>query len=271
MKKRIFSLLMALLVVMSLTVTAFADYEGKYVMDENGLLTIGQVEKLEEMAAECSESSGCGVYLVIVDDYQALTGEYYDHDAAVKIYEERNLGYGENKDGIMLMMSMNDRHLCLLSKGVGTDALSKSENEELRKSISRYFKDDEWYEGFSEYIEKAAGYLYLNTSKNSDYDYDSPVYSSYKLKSRLLGIGLCFVIGLVVALIVVFVLKAQLRSVAQETNAANYIDKDGLNLSKRYDRFTHRTRTRVYDPPSKSDSDSSSGGSSGYSSGGNDF
>lgn len=271
MKKRIFSLLMALLIVMSLTVTAFADYDGKYVMDENGLLTTEQAEKLEEMAAECSESSGCGVYLVIVDDYETLTGEYLDYRAAEKIYEDRNLGFGTNKDGIMLMMSMNDRHLYLLANGVGTDSLSESENEDLRQSITKRFKDDEWYEGFCEYIEKAAGYLYLNASKNSDFDYDSPVYSSYKLKSRLLGIGMCFVIGFVVALIVVFVLKAQLRSVAQETDAANYIDKDGLNLSKSYDRFTHRTRTRVYDPPSKSDSGSSSGGSSGYSGGGNDF
>lgn len=271
MKKRIFSLLMVLLIAVSLTVTAFADYEGKYVIDENGLLTTEQAEKLEEMAAECSESSGCGVYLVIVDDYEALTGEYYDHDAAIKIYEGHNFGFGTNKDGIMLMMSMNDRHLCLLANGIGTDSLSESENEDLRQSITKYFKDDEWYEGFCEYIEKAAGYLYLNASKNSDYDYDSPVYSSYKLKSRLLGTGMCFVISLVIALIVVFVLKAQLRSVAQETNAANYIDEDGLNLTKRYDRFTHQTRTRVYDPPNDSDSSSSSGGSSGYSSGGNDF
>lgn len=273
MKKRVFSLLMALLIIMSLSVTAFADggYEGSYVIDKAGILTEEQANSLEAMAAESSESSGCGIYLVIVDDYRQYTGESFDGDAAEKIYEDRSFGLGDDKSGIMLMMSMDDRHMYLLSHGLGSIALSDSENEDLRDDIKKYFKDDEWYQGFCEYIKKAAGNVYLDSSRSSDHEYDSPIFRSYKLKSRLLGIGVCLVIGLVAAFAVVMVLRAQLRSVAKETDAGRYADKGGLNLSRHYDRFTHRSRSRVYDPPAKSNNSSSSGSSGGYSGGGSDF
>ncbi len=54
---------------------------------------------------------------------------------------------------------------------------------------------------------------------------------------------LVVVIPLVIALIVCFILKAQLNSVHTSTAAA-YATEEGLDLQVREDRFTHSTQTR---------------------------
>lgn len=272
MKKRVFSLLLALLIFAALTVTAFADggYQGNYVVDTTGLLTAEQAESLEAAAKECIESSGCGLYLVIVDDYKSYTGNSSDMDGAISIYEGNNYGLGSEKSGIMLMMSMNDRHMYLLCNGDGSRALPDSENTDLRSELKDYFKNDQWYKGFKFYMENASRQIYVNAIANHK-KLDNSFYSSYMMKTRLIGVGVCMLIGLIIAAVVTLLLKLQLRSVAQKTEAGLYIGKEGLQLSARQDRFTGTTKRRVYDPPSKSSNSSSSSSSGGYSGGGDDF
>ena len=62
------------------------------------------------------------------------------------------------------------------------------------------------------------------------------------------------------------VLKGQLTSVSEKTEASAFAVQGGLKLSMKSDLFTHRTETRVYDPETKSSSDDSSS-DSGSSSG----
>ena len=274
MKKRVFTLFLALLIFAALTVTAFADggYQGNYVIDTTGLLTAEQAESLEAAAKECSESSGCGLYLVIVDDYKSYTGNSSDMDGAISIYESNNFGLGSEKSGVMLMMSMDDRHMYLLCNGDGSRAMSASENTDLRSELKEYFENDQWYKGFKFYMENASKHIYVNAIENNR-KLDNSFYSSYIMKTRLIGVGACILIGLIIAAVVTLLLKLQLRSVAQKTEADRYIGGSGLRLNASRDRFTHTTVSRVYDPPSKSSNSnsSSSSGSGGYSGGGDDF
>ena len=57
-------------------------------------------------------------------------------------------------------------------------------------------------------------------------------------------IGIGVVIGIVLALIITFAFKAQLKNVAKGTTASNFVSQD-LVLTSRSDHFTHRTTTRV--------------------------
>ena len=57
-------------------------------------------------------------------------------------------------------------------------------------------------------------------------------------------IGIGVVVGIILALIITFAFKAQLKNVEKGTTASNFVSKE-LVLTARSDRFTHRTTTRV--------------------------
>ena len=57
-------------------------------------------------------------------------------------------------------------------------------------------------------------------------------------------IGIGVIIGIVLALVITFAFKAQLKNVAKGTTASNFVSQN-LVLTSRSDHFTHRTTTRV--------------------------
>lgn len=84
MMKKYASLLFALVLALSLSVSAAADSSGVYVYDDAALLTQEEYDTLNEAAAAVSEQYGCGVYVVTVDDmadYIAACGRYLEANA----------------------------------------------------------------------------------------------------------------------------------------------------------------------------------------------
>ena len=57
-------------------------------------------------------------------------------------------------------------------------------------------------------------------------------------------IGIGVVVGIILAVIIAFIFKAQLKNVEKGTTASNFVSQE-LTLTSRSDRFTHRTTTRV--------------------------
>lgn len=80
MMKKYASLLFALVLALSLSVSAAADSSGVYVYDDAALLTQEEYDTLNEAAAAVSEQYGCGVYVVTVDDM----ADYIDPDAVTE-------------------------------------------------------------------------------------------------------------------------------------------------------------------------------------------
>ena len=70
-----------------------------------------------------------------------------------------------------------------------------------------------------------------------------------------MGTIICFIFALGIALIVVGILKSQLKSVEVKTQADTYVTKEALELTLREDHYTHTTRERRHDPLDDGDDD----------------
>ena len=68
MMKKYASLLFALFLALSLSVSAAADSSGVYVYDDAALLTQEEYDTLTASAMAVADQYGCGVYVVTVDD-----------------------------------------------------------------------------------------------------------------------------------------------------------------------------------------------------------
>jgi uncharacterized membrane protein YgcG len=245
--------------------TAAAVSSAGHVYDYAVVLSPTESAQLEEAAARVSQSYECGVYIATVNSYSDYdpAGAY---EAAYGIYHELGLGYGPGHDGIILLLSINDRKFATFSYGekseaAFTDSVLRSMEDEFLDN----FADNDWYGGFADYVSACESSL-SNADDSSDYySYDdySDMPFSLKLQASLGVIGTMFVIGAVIAACCVLVMFLRMKTTRRGTTAEAYVAAGSFELDDSYDNYTHTTTTRR-----KIERDNDSGGSSGSESGG---
>lgn len=259
MKKRISAIFTALLMTLVLCVPALAE-NGlmEYVFDPDDLLTYEEWEALENEAAEITRCHDVGVYVVFVDDYS-----YYDYgtvyDTAEMLYYEEGLGVGDGQDGILLLVSQYTRDYALYTYGAAEQAFDISELED---SFLPYLSDDDWYGGFDAYLvacDEALTYAEADAPAQSDTpaEADDPAEPASPVSGVLTAVG----ISCLVALLICLALKGKMKTVHRKTEAKKYTANGGLQLTEKYDRYTHTTESVRRIEKKSSDSGSGGGGS----------
>lgn len=268
MKRRIVCILLVALLLLGLCCTAFAEAPATEpqlwnITDTVGLLTSDEDLTLEARAEEISAQYGVGIYLLILEDYS----EYYDdpYETAYELYHQNTLGMGEDRDGVILLMSMSDRKYATFFYGPKAEYAFDAYGQELmEEEFLDDFRDDDWYDGFEDYLEVCDEYL-------ARAEAGDPVRGDYSSAggSSVSGIGttilVCLGISAVIAMIVCLILRGKMKSVRKGTHADAYVT-GSLNLTASRDQYTHTTETRTKIEHESSDSDG--GGSSACSGGG---
>ena len=254
MKKRICCLLLTFMLafVFCVSVTA-AEQTGaqlRYVTDAAGLLSESENALLEKMAESVSQKYGIGVYIVTVEDYRDFHSEGV-YKATYTIYHQYTMGEGPNRDGIMLLLSMDDRDWAMFCYGSRCEyAFNSYGQEKLEKVFLDNFGENDWCGGFKDYIKECSVYLKKAAS-------GKPVQAS-------LFIPILIVIGLslLAAAVIVAVIWQKMENVSKKATANSYVVA-GLQLTEQTDHFTHKTTSSR-----KIERNSSGGGSSHSESGG---
>ena len=268
MKRRLACIVLAALLLLGLCCTAFAEAPATEpqlwnITDTVGLLTSDEDLTLEERAEEISAQYGVGIYLLILEDYS----EYYDdpYETAYELYHQNTLGLGEDRDGVILLMSMSDRKYATFFYGPKAEYAFDAYGQELmEEEFLDDFRDDDWYDGFEDYLEVCDEYL-------ARAEAGDPVRGDYSSAggSSVSGIGttilVCLGISAVIAMIVCLILRGKMKSVRKGTHADAYV-AGSLNLTASRDQYTHTTETRT--KIEHESSDSGGGGSSACSGGG---
>ena len=253
MKKRIGSLLAVMALALCLCVPAlaagFEEARLYFVTDEAGLLTDRQRLELETRAEEISLKYECGVYIILLDDFTAYTRDETIYETAKTLYRDYCLGYGEEKSGELLLLSMAERDYTLIAYGYGNTAFTDYGKDKLTKVFLDDFGDDNWYGGLSDYLDQSESML-KSAREGHPVDVDSnPVIV-------VAGIGISLLVGCVAAIAITACLAGRLmKSVSAGTEANAYLTAGSVKITGREDQFTHTTETRR-----KIERDSGSGG-----------
>ncbi len=264
MKKKFCTLFAAFVVAFALFCPSvvLADSSPTYVLDEANLLTENQVRRLEEKAADISEKYGCGLYILTVDDFTDCTNSTDAFFGAKQLYLDKNLGWGDEKSGQLLMLSMADRDYALIAYGYGTTAFTEYGNGYICKKFLDDFKRDNWYDGFNDYLDTSARLL-KDAANGEPFDRGSATPAGLAL-----GIIVCVLISFLIAWVVLRIFKSALKSVYAGDSAAEYMPQNGVEMKVCTDRYTHSAQSRVHIQPSSSSSRSSGGSSSNFTSSG---
>ena len=241
MKKR-FLICLVLCLTLCLSVSASAFAEGRdqlsYVADTAWILTDSQCESLDRLAAEVSQQYGCGVYIVTMPDYTAYSRASVEQ-AAEAVYQSCNLGMGEERNGIMLFMSMAERDYDLCAYGsLGHYAFTDYGKNALSDCFLDNFRKNDWYGGFADYIRQAGTYLeYARQGAPIDVPAAAPVQRA-PLTARL---PLYAVISSLLSLLGCTGMKTKMKTAKEKSEASDYMGKVNLRVSQ--DNFINRTRS----------------------------
>lgn len=226
----------------------------KYIFDNSDLLTFDEWEKLEARAADISQRHGCGVYVAFVDDFTEYGYGNDVYKTTYQLYHANELGMGDDRDGIIILLSMTERDYAMFVYGTYAEtAFNSYGQEKLEKAFLGNFKEDDWYGGVSNYLSTCDEYL-------TRADAGKPVRESPALLIAIAVVASCLLSGAICLF-----LKRSMKTVHQKVEANEYVAPGGLQLSKQYDRYTHTTEVRS---KISSSDDSSSSGTSSCSGGG---
>lgn len=249
MKKRtLISLALAVLLLCGLACSAFATQaQLYYVTDEAGLFTEEERETLENRAETLSEQYSFGIYIVILPDYQDYTFESSIERFAVSFYDEYDLGWGSDNAGTMLMLSMEERDYDLDFSGrQGSYAFTEAGRDKLLDRVLRYFRKDDFYGGFTEYLDVCEEYLLAAQQGSPVGEGEKSSYESGYGDVRPLGeyAVIAAVAGVIVAVLTGICASAPMRSAKEKRDADQYVAHGGLNLRRRSDMFLRRSVSR---------------------------
>ena len=259
MKKKIISLLLVLALCLGMTFSVSAeDAEGfanDYcrVQDMAGLMTDSEEAKLNDILDELSIRQKMDVVVVTTNTLDEKTVQEYADD----IYDYGNFGYGESKDGALLLISIEDNDWYISTCGYGITVFTDAGIEYIGKQIKGDLSDGNFAGAFDKFADLCDDFI---TQARTGEPYD--VKNLPKEPLSLIWIPIAIVVGFVLSLIIVGKMKAKLKTVRFQAAASNYIKDNSLNINERRDLFLYNTVTRRAKPKN----DDSGGGSSTHTS-----
>ncbi|MGN0545007.1 MAG: TPM domain-containing protein [Acutalibacteraceae bacterium] len=292
MKKRISAILLAVLLCVFFCVPSFAE-NTDFITDETGISADTESENIagadntiildtrtrvvdmaellddsEESALlskldEISERQQLDVVVVTADTLDGKTPMEYADD----FYDYNGYGFGADKDGILLLVSMEERDWWISTTGYGITAFTDAGIDYISEQFLSKLSSGDYAGAFTSFADQCDDFI-TQAKTGEPYDTGNLPKGEFPLLSYIL---ISLVVGLVFALIVTNIMKGKLKTVKMQTAAADYVRSGSLNITNSNDVFLYshvNRRERVVESSSDSSGSTTHTSSSGTSHGG---
>lgn len=245
MKKLIRLLLIFIIGLFAFRMPAKAE-NTEYVRDDYGLLSSDEVDDLNTYAAEIASKYNCGVYVRVFSDM----GSYYNiEDFAESVYKAEDMGLGSEKNGVMIILSMDERDYDILAYGDQANSAFTDYAKELmvQRTVPQMSNGD-FYNAFRTFITIADEDLYALENGQpvdewipDDYIEEDPEVVAQRQENMRRGVS--GVSSIISSLLICLGLRSKNKTAAIATEAKSYIPKGGIRLTKNQDLFLYRNQT----------------------------
>lgn len=254
-KKQLFCIFIALLLCIVTAVPTFAVQKETRLVDGAGLLTSAEQSDLLNKLDEISERQQVDTVVITASSLDGKTPEVYADD----IYYYNGYGFGADYDGILLLVSMENRDWYISTCGYGMTAVTDDGIDYISGKFLSYLSDGDYAKAFTAYAELCDEFITQAKTGQPYVGNNMPKEPFGALKWLLISV----VIGLIIALVVTGSMKSKLKTVRKQSSAANYVKNNSMRITDSRDMFLYNTVERTEKPKSNS---SSGGGSSSHTS-----
>lgn len=250
MKKRFFAGIFALLLCLCLSIPALAEESLPRLVDDANLLTASQEQALLEKLDKISTRQGMDVVIVTADTLEGKSPRDYADD-----FYDYN-GYAA--DGVMLLVSMEDRDWWISTAGYGITAFTDAGIDYLSDQFVSHLSDEEYAEAFDIFAEQCDAFI-TQARTGDPYDRHNLPKEPFNV---VLNLIVALVIGLVVALIATGIMRGKLKSVHSKAQAKDYVRPGSMKVTQSQEMFLYRNVVRTPKPKEGSSTHVSSSGRS---------
>lgn len=216
------------------------------VYDAAHLLSDEQFEELTEKLDELRSKHNMDIIVVTTDSMNGMSRVDYADD-----FYDYN---GYRNDGILLLVSMENREWYFSTKGKGIDYFTDYGLEKISDKVVGRLSVGQYYEAFNVFADQADYYIEQGKAGNIIDVNNKP--KSFGIFNGVISA----VVGGLSSLFTSLILKGQMKSIKMERYAGSYVVDRSFVLTGSSDMLVDRKVHRSYNPPSR---DSGSGHSSG--------
>ncbi len=240
------------------------------VIDNAEYLTDDQSEQLEQMLDEVLTDDFCAVVFTedepSDDDPQAAADDFFDFEGYLEQYS----------NGIVFYICKSKRQYAFSTTGTAIDTFDDSKLDVIENDMLDFLRNDEYFEAFCSFAGNVK--YYLNEYADSDYpsDYASNSSSDYNggydyyddeplvidIPTIITFIAISVLVALIIAAIATAIRAGRMNTAKLKTEAGNYVDEKGLNVTASNDIYLYCTVTRTERPQNEDHNSSGGGGSS---------
>lgn len=235
--KRLAGMLAALLlavvvpVISALPVAAADDLPR--LSDMADLLSDSEESELSGLLDEISERQQVDIVVVTVESMEGETAEVYADD----FFDYNGYGFGEERDGILFLISMEERDWHITTRGYGITAVTDAGREYIAEEFQFDLSEGEYASAFTTFANLCDDFI-TQAKNGQPYDIDNmpedPV--TYFAGNFIMS----YVIAFVIALIATGLMRLQLKSVFGQSTANDYMKQGSMQLTKKNDLFLYK-------------------------------
>lgn len=252
-KKRVFIYFMLFLCIIP-SFPIFAAEMLPRLVDNADLLTDSEESALLGDLDEISERQQVDIVVVTVDSLEGASAMDYADD----FFDYNGYGFGSERDGILLLISMEERDWYISTSGYGITAVTDAGLDYMSEKFVGYLSDGDYAEAFRAYAGMCDDFI-TQADTGEPYDVGNMPKNPFSI---FIALAVSVGVGFVVALFAVTIMRWQLDSVSSQTAADSYIKSGSMQMTKSSDLFLYRHVDRRERPKeSSSGSSRSSGGS----------
>lgn len=256
-KKKVILALIVLWVCLTINVSTFALSKAPRLVDGADLLSSTEQSELLSKLNEISERQKCDIVIVTTYSLNGKSLEAYADD----FYDYNAYGFNEKRDGLLLLISLENKDWYISTCGYATTAVNDDGIKYISKQFLSKLSAGKYYLAFNTFASLCDDFV--NQAKTGKaYGGNYMPKAPFNAMMRLI---LSMTIGIVVALIVTNSMKAKLKSVHKQVAAVSYAKSNSMHINESRDIFLYNTVERN----AKSTSSSSSGRSSTHNSSSN--
>ena len=249
MKKWIYALLLVFSMCFLAGGPVLAANSRADVEDGADLLTDGQEQALKQRLDDISGRYNMDIVIVTTDTLGQKTATAYADD-----YYDDN-GYTGN--GILLLISMEDRDWAISTAGNGIKVFTDAGQRYMTDQFLPYLSDGDYNEAFTCFADLCERFL-EQAENEKPYDQENIPKDPVTFSDVLLYLVGIIPVAAIAALITVCVMRSRLKSVRPERAAADYVRAGSMEITHSSDYFLYSTVSRHKRPEPQE----SSGGSS---------
>lgn len=221
------------------------------IYDFSNLLTDEEYGKLQTKIKDLSNNKNFSIVIVTTDDIKGLTEVQYADD----FYDYNDF----NKNGVLLLIDMNDRYVYISTSGEGQLTIDEARIETILDEITPSLSNSNYYKAIDEFADLINKYLEKGPSNKMDNCYITDDFGNYKCY-KTVPYYLIIPFSLITTIVITIIGLLRYKKVLLVTNANLYLNKSKINLGQKIDNFVSTNTIKHY----ISSSSSSSGGSSSH-------